>query len=378
MKTKHILLLALPLFSLLAACSKTDQSATQQAPQALPVQVAYPLKKSVIEYTDFTGRLEAVEMVDVKPRVSGYIDSIHFREGQKIKKGDLLFVIDSRPFQAQVNRFKAQVTQAESALALANSNLRRSQKLIQTRAISQEEADIRENEALQAEADLAAAQAELEAVALDLNFTKVTAPIDGIADRHFVTVGNLVTGDVSSLTTLVPHDPIYAYYEVDERSFLLGVRRFFDGKSPGRGGNTASIPAYLGLDDEEGHPHEGVIDFASNQLNPNTATITVRALFENDDEFLTPGLFARIRVPISKEKERILIPDTAIGSDQSIKYVWVVTAENTPERRILELGPKHEGYRIVHSGLTTEDRIVVNGIQFIRPNAILNPQEVKI
>ncbi|MFT5837069.1 MAG: multidrug efflux system membrane fusion protein [Candidatus Azotimanducaceae bacterium] len=378
MKTKHILPLALPLLALLAACSKADDSAAQQAPQALPVQVAHPLKKSVIEYTDFTGRLEAVEMVDVKPRVSGYIESIHFREGQKVKKGDLLFIIDPRPFQAQVNRFKAQVNQAESALALANSNLKRSQKLIETRAISQEEADIRENEALQAEADLAAAQAELEAVALDLDFTKVTAPIDGIADRHFVTAGNLVTGDVSSLTTLVPHDPIYAYYEVDERTFLLGVRRFFDGKSPVRGGNTANIPAYLGLDHEEGHPHEGVINFASNQLNPNTATITVRALFENDDEFLTPGLFARIRVPISKEKERILIPDTAIGSDQSIKYVWVVTPENTPERRRLELGAKHEGYRIVHSGLTTEDRVVVNGIQFIRPSAILDPQEVEI
>ncbi|MEM8867962.1 MAG: efflux RND transporter periplasmic adaptor subunit [Verrucomicrobiota bacterium] len=374
-KTQITLILTLPIITFLSACGEKDIA--QQAPAALPVQIANPLLKPVVEYADFTGRLEAVEMVDVKPRVSGYIESIHFAEGQKVKKGDLLFVIDPRPFQAQVNRLKAQVTQAEAALNLANSNLKRSEKLIESSAISQEEADIRKSEALQAEADLAAAEAELKAVALDLEFTQVTAPIDGIADRHFVTAGNLVTGDQTSLTTLVPHDPIYAYYEVDERTFLRGVRNYFDGEAPGRGSNTR-IPAYLGLDDEEGFPHEGVIDFASNQLDPNTATITIRALFENDNEFLTPGLFARIRVPATKEKESILIPDTAIGSDQSVKYVWVVTPENTPERRSLELGPIHEGYRIVRSGLTTKDRIVVKGIQFIRPGTPLDPQETEI
>jgi len=378
MQIKHIITstLALSLVAIVSGCS--EQEASAPAPQpALPVTVATPLEQTITEYAEFTGRLEAVEMVDVKPRVSGYIQSIHFEEGQKVKKGDLLFVIDQRPFQAQVNRRKAQVSQADAALSLAKANLKRSKKLITSQAISQEEADIRNSEALQAEADLAAANAELEAVALDLSFTKVTAPIDGIADRHFVTEGNLVTGDQTSLTTLVPHHPIYAYYEVDERSFLRGVRQHFEGEQPGRGSDV-QIPAYLGLDDEEGYPHKGVIDFASNQLDPNTATMTIRARFQNENEFLTPGLFARIRVPASKEKESILIPDTAIGSDQTIKYVWVVAADNTPERRHLELGPKHDGYRIVRSGLSTEDRIVIKGIQFIRPGITLAPQEIEI
>lgn len=378
MQKKHIITstLAFSLIALLSGCGEKGAQAPAP-PQALAVSVATPIERAITEYAEFTGRLEAVEMVDVKPRVSGYIQSIHFEEGQRVKKGDLLFVIDQRPFQAQVNRFKAQVSQADAALSLAKANLKRSEKLITSRAISQEEADIRKSEALQAEADLAAANAELEAVALDLSFTKVTAPIDGIADRHFVTEGNLVTGDQTSLTTLVPHNPIYAYYEVDERSFLRGLRRYLEGEQPGRGSDI-QIPAYLGLDDEEGYPHEGVIDFSSNQLDPNTATITIRALFQNENELLTPGLFARIRVPASKERKSILIPDIAIGSDQSIKYVWVVTPDNTPERRHLELGPKHEGYRIVRSGLSVEDRIVVKGIQFIRPGVMLAPQETEI
>ncbi|MEM6899778.1 MAG: efflux RND transporter periplasmic adaptor subunit [Pseudomonadota bacterium] len=375
MKTHTTLFLFLPAVAFLTACGDREQKTPQ--PQALPVQVAAPLQKPVIEYAYFTGRLEAVEMVEVKPRVSGYIESVHFEEGEKVNKGDLLFVIDTRPFQAQVNRLKAQLQQEEAALSLAQANLKRAERLIEGRAISQEEADIRRSEALQAEADLAAAKAELEAAELDLSFTQVTAPIYGIADRFEATAGNLVTGDITTLTTIVPHDPIYAYYEIDERSFLAGVRRYFDGESPGRGSDIR-IPAYLGLDDEEGFPHEGVIDFAANQLDPNTATITIRALFENDNEFLTPGLFARIRVPISQEKDRILIPDTAIGTDQNIKYVWVVGEDNRPERRILELGPRHEGYRIVHSGLSIEDTFVVKGIQFIRPGVTLDPQPTEI
>lgn len=377
MKTKTIITLstALAILTFLVSCE--DNNSSQVAPQALPVQVASPLQKSIIEYAHFTGRLEAVEMVEVKPRVSGYIKSIHFEEGEKVAKGDLLYVIDPRPFQAQVNRLKAQQKQEEAALSLAQANLKRAEKLIEGRAISQEEVDIRQSEALQAEADLAAAKAELEAAELELGFTQVIAPIYGIADRHIVTVGNLVSGDVTELTTIVPHDPIYAYYEIDERSFLAGVRRYFDGESPGRGSNV-NIPAFLGLDDEEGYPHEGVIDFAANQLDPDTATITIRALFQNENEFLTPGLFARIRVPVSQERERILIPDTAIGTDQNIKYVWVVGENNVPERRILELGPKHKGYRIVQSGLDTSDSFVVKGIQFIRPGITLDPQETEI
>ncbi|MGZ0657120.1 efflux RND transporter periplasmic adaptor subunit [Coraliomargarita sp. W4R72] len=361
------------ILAVLVGCDKEAASPSAAANAALPVPVANPTVQNIAEYADYTGRLEAVEIVDVRPRVSGYIESIHFTEGQKVKAGDLLYVIDARPFQAQVNRLKAQVNQAEAALALASANLKRSQKLIEVNAISQEEADIRSSEALQAEADLAAAIASMEAANLDLEFTRVIAPIDGIADRREVTVGNLVVASETELTTIVPHSPIYAYYEVDERAFLRSIRRYAKVENLGRGSD-AQIPAWLGLDDETGYPHEGVINFKSNQLNPNTATLTVRALFENEDEFLTPGLFARIRVATTDKSDRILIPDTAIGTDQTIKYVWALTPENGVERRTLELGPTHEGLRIVRSGLTTEDRIIVSGIQFIRPGMTVDPQ----
>lgn len=374
-QTKFAFLFSLTSALLLVGCGKDKSGSSEQA--ALPVQVANPIERELTEYADYTGRLEAVEMVDVRPRVSGCIKSVHFKEGQKVSKGDLLFTIDPRPFQAQVNRLKAQIAQANAALELANANKKRAERLIESRAISEEEVDIRESEALQAQADLEAAQAALEAAELDLGFTEVIAPINGIADRHFVTAGNLVTRDITSLTTVMPHAPIHAYYEVDERSFLRGMRTYFSDSQPGRGSGV-QIPVFLGLDDEEGFPHEGVIDFASNQIDPDTATITIRALFENESEFLTPGLFARIRVPICKEQSRILIPDTAIASDQTIRYVWVVGTDNSPERRQVELGPRHENYRIVRSGLTVEDRVVISGIQFIRPGTTLDPQLTEI
>jgi multidrug efflux system membrane fusion protein len=375
---KKPLILAASTIVILAAfvgCNPETASTGVTATAPLPVPVAHPVVQNIAEYADYTGRLEAVEIVDVRPRVSGYIESIHFTEGQEVHAGDLLYVIDARPFQAQVNRLKAQVTQAEAALSLANANLKRSQKLIEVNAISQEEADIRSSEALQAEADVAAAIASLEAANLDLEFTKVIAPIDGIADRREVTVGNLVVSSQTELTTIVPQKPIYAYYEVDERAFLRSVRRHFNSENASRS-STAEIPAWLGLDDEVGYPHEGVINFKSNQLNPNTATLTVRALFQNEDELLTPGLFARIRVAVTDTSDRILIPDTAIGTDQTIKYVWALKPDNSVERRTLELGPMHEGQRIVRSGLSAEDRIIVTGIQFIRPGMTVDPQPI--
>ncbi|WOO40244.1 efflux RND transporter periplasmic adaptor subunit [Rubellicoccus peritrichatus] len=358
---------------LLNACSKEEQ---QAAPQALPVVVATPIEERIIEYSEFTGRLEAVEMVEVRPRVNGYIQSIHFEEGEKVNQGDLLYVIDPAPFEAQVNRRQAQLEQEQAALSLAKANLDRAERLVDADAISKEEADIRRSEALQAAADVKAAEAELQIAKLDLGYTRVTAPINGIADRHQVTIGNLVSGEQANatlLTTIVPHDPIYAYYEVDERSFLRGVRQFLEGETPGRGSDV-SIPAYLGLDDETGFPHEGEIDFASNQIDPDTATMTVRAIFENDDEFLTPGLFARIRVPASKEKDQLLIPEAAIGTDQTHLFVWVVRDDNTVEQRRIEIGPKHHNLRVVRNGLEPDDRIATAGIQFLQPGMLVDPQ----
>jgi RND family efflux transporter MFP subunit len=338
--------------------------------------VANPLTQEVTEWAEYTGRLEAVETVEVRPRVDGYINSINFTEGQKVKAGDLLAVIDPRPFQAQVNRLEAQVTQAEAALQLADANLKRAIRLIENKAISQEEADIRKSESLQASADVAAAEAELAAAQLDLDFTRVIAPIDGIADRHIVSAGNLVNNS-TVLTTIVPHSPIYAYFEVDERSFLRDIRRH---QGDAKAGNKTNLNALaeMGLDDEPGFPHMGLIDFTSNRLNPNTATITLRALFENADEFLTPGLFARVRIPLGDAKQSVLIPDAAISSDQSLKYVWVLGKDNMPERRTIELGPKFQGLRIVRSGLSADEQIVINGIQYVRAGAPVTPQEAEV
>ncbi|MEO0793960.1 MAG: efflux RND transporter periplasmic adaptor subunit [Verrucomicrobiota bacterium] len=359
---------------LLAACGKEEQPNT--APQALPVTVAIPVVERITEFAEFTGRLEAVEMVEIRPRVNGYIKSIHFEEGQKVQKGDLLYIIDPAPFEAQVNRMQAQLEQEQAALSLATANLERAERLADADAISREEADIRRSEALQAAADVKAAEAELEIARLNLSYTQIEAPIYGIADRHIVTVGNLVSGEqaiATLLTTIVPHDPIYAYYEVDERSFLRGVRRFFEGETPGRGSDI-SLPAYLGLDDEAGFPHVGEVDFASNRIDPDTATMTVRAIFENDDEFLTPGLFARIRVPASKEKDQLLIPDAAIGADQTHRFVWVVRDDNTVEPRRIDLGPMHHNLRVVRDGLQPGDRIVIMGVQFLQPGMPIAPQ----
>jgi len=349
-----------------AGCGKQNEES--QGPPPPRVEVATPTKKRFIEYSEHTGRLEAVDQVEVRPRVGGYIKSIHFEEGERVEEDALLYVIDPRPLEAEVNQLKALVKQDEAALSLANANLRRSKQLLEAKAISQEEGDIRVSEALQAEADLAAAKARLEAAELELSFTRVKAPISGIADRHLVTEGNLVSagnGGSTLLTTIVSHDPIYAYFEVDERSFLQSVRRYFEGELPGRG--QGQVPAEMGLSDEEGFPHKGHIDFASNQLDPETATMTLRAIFENDNEFHTPGMFARIRVPDGPEREGLLIPNEAIATDQSLKFVWVIDENNIANRRTIKQGQMVDGMRVIRSGLEGDERIAVNGIVFLQP-----------
>ncbi|MGD7653227.1 MAG: efflux RND transporter periplasmic adaptor subunit [Verrucomicrobiales bacterium] len=374
----HLFLLLL-LVALLPACSDRNAQSSKK-PQPFQVEFSTPLVKEIIEYADHTGRLEALEMVELRPRVSGYIQSVHFTEGQKVNKGDLLFVIDPRPFETEVSRHMALVRQNEAAFALAESNLVRGEKLVLNHSISREESEIRQSKALQAHAELQAAKANLKHAELDLEFTRVTAPITGIAGRYHATVGNLVVGEALTatlLTTIVPRSPIYAYFEVDERSLLHRTRHFFNGGQPNLL-TEKNIPAYLGLEDETGFPRQGLINYRSNQLDPDTATITIRARFENEDEFLTPGLFARIRVPVSDKSERILIPDSAIGTDQAVKYVWTLNSDDKPERRTLTLGPKHENYRVVYAGLAKTDRIIVRGIQFVRPGVPLALEETTI
>lgn len=355
----------LSLVSLFVACKPPASPPSE--PPAPAVTVARPVSRSVVEWNEFTGRLDSNENVEIRARVDGYLEAVHFTEGQAVKTGDLLFTIDQRPFLAAVNRAEAALALARAAENLARSNLARAGNLIRTNAISKEEFDLRRSESEQALANVQAAEANLETARLDLGFTEIRSPIDGVAGRHLVNKGNLVnggSGQSTLLTTVVPQNPIYAYFEMDEASRLAELRRRFKGGSDGEG-----VPVEMQLGDETGFPHKGVIDFVDNRLNKQTATITVRGRFDNEDGLLTPGLFARVRVPAGEARDAILVPDASIGTIQSLKFVWVVGPDNQARQQEVEPGPLHDGLRIIRSGLVESDRIVTKGIQMVRNNA---------
>ena len=333
------------LAGLIAGCQKPSRP----APPPPGVTVANPLQKEITDWNEYTGRLTAVESVEVRPRVSGHIASIHFVEGQEVKEGALLFVIDKRPFEAEVNRAKARLSQAKAAQSLANANLERAKKLASTQVISKEEADVRVSEAMQADADVEQAIAQLDSANLQLGFTDVRSPITGIASRHLVTRGNVVqggSGEGTLLTTVVPHDPIYVYFEADEAAVISAIRRYFQGTQPGRG-ERASRPVEMQLSDEKNFPHKGEIDFVDNQLDPRSNTMEMRGRFENPDRFFTPGMFARVRVPSGGPQEALLVPEEAIVSDLTARFLWVLKSDGTVERRPVELGGRHGTLRVV-------------------------------
>jgi membrane fusion protein, multidrug efflux system len=364
------------LAGLIAGCQKPSRP----APPPPGVTVANPLQKEITDWNEYTGRLTAVESVEVRPRVSGHIASIHFVEGQEVKEGALLFVIDKRPFEAEVNRAKARLSQAKAAQSLANANLERAKKLASTQVISKEEADVRVSEAMQADADVEQAIAQLDSANLQLGFTDVRSPITGIASRHLVTRGNVVqggSGEGTLLTTVVPHDPIYVYFEADEAAVISAIRRYFQGTQPGRG-ERASRPVEMQLSDEKNFPHKGEIDFVDNQLDPGSNTMEMRGRFENPDRFFTPGMFARVRVPSGGPQEALLVPEEAIVSDLTARFLWVLKSDGTVERRPVELGGRHGTLRVVRSGVAAQDKVVIKGIQTLRPDTKVTPHEGSI
>lgn len=355
---------------LVSGCGRSEPAAPPAAPK---VTVSTPVVQEVAEWDEYTGRLEAVESVEVRARVSGYLQSVHFRDGQAVKKGDLLFVVDPRPYQAELDRVSAELQLAQARLELAKSDYARAQTLLQFRAISQEEADTRRATERQAQESVEAARAALRATKLNVEFTRITAPISGRIGRKLVTEGNLINGgstQATLLTTIVSLDPIYAYFEADERSFLKYTRLGQNGKSPGQGKN----PVYLALADEQGFPHKGHTDFVDNRLDPDTGTMRVRAVFANPGLTLTPGLFGRIRLLGTASYEAVLVPDEAVGSDLSQKFVLIVNGDNTVERRSVELGPVVDGLRVIRKGLKAEDHVIVSGLQRAVPGTIVDPQ----
>lgn len=358
---------------LLSACdSQSAQAADAQVATAPEVSVAEVLARDITNFQEFTGRIEAVERVELRPRVSGYIESVAFREGAEVKKGDVLFAIDPRPYEAALKRAEADLARAESTLRQAQSESERAVKLLELRALSQEEYDARTAGLEKARADVQAAQAAVDAAELDLSFTRVRAPISGVVGRAEVTAGNFVASGQTLLTRLVSIDPVYVRFEGDEAAYLRQARY------ARQNGNQESSPqpVWVGLTNEEGYPHRGELVFTDNELDALTGTISARARLSNHERLFTPGLFARVRLGEGATHTAILIEDRAVGTDQTRRFVYVVKPDNTLEVRTVELGRLHEGLRVVREGLEPGERIVVNGLMRVRPGITISPQQV--
>jgi RND family efflux transporter MFP subunit len=357
----------------LSACGR-NVAAQNAAPPPPQVTVAQVLSKPVTEFDDFTGRFEAIERVEIRPRVSGYISSVNFTEGSEVKRGDVLFVIDQRPYAADLRHAQAQLAQAKSQLGLARSEKVRATNLLAQHAISQEEFDTRSSGDEQAQANVQLAEAALDTAQLNMTYTKVTAQISGRISRANVTLGNLVTSGQTLLTTLVSIDPIYVRFDGDEQAYLRYLKEAKDRAAAGA--KETSSPVLVGLADEAGFPHSGVMVFLDNEVDVQTGTIRTRAKLDNHNRAFTPGMFARVRLLGEKKYNALLINDSAVGTDQTVKYVLVVGADNKVEYRPVKLGPVIDGLRVVREGLKVNETIVVNGLQRVRPGAPVAPQRV--
>ncbi|MBB3772826.1 RND family efflux transporter MFP subunit [Angulomicrobium tetraedrale] len=358
----------------LAGCS--EQKAAQPAPQAVPVTVAKPSTREITDYDEYVGRFAAIDFVQVYARVSGYLQSINFTDGQLVKQGDLLFTIDKRPFQVALDQAQANLQKAQADLDFAQSDLQRAQTLIDDKtsnAISKQAYDQRLQTERTARASVTAAEAAVHAAQLDVEFTDLRSPVTGrIGDRK-VSVGNLVTGGAGGantntlLATIASLDPIYFEFTYDEASYLRYQRM-----AKAMGDASKAIPVRLGLIDEKGFPHEGALNFVDNQISETTGTIRGRAQFANPDGVFTPGMFGRIQVPSSAPHEAVLVPDVAIGTEQTRKFVYVMQPGDepqVPQMKYVTLGRVYDGQRVIVSGISKDDLIVVNGLMRIRPGA---------
>lgn len=363
-----------------SGCARNQAAEQAAAPPPPRVAVARVISRTVTDSQSFTGRFQAVHHVSVRPRVTGYISSVDFVDGGEVHKGQLLFVIDPRPYQAAYLRAKAQLDQARAALGLARAERIRAVKLLAARAISKDEFDTRIANARQAAADVEAAKAARDAAALNLTFTRVTAPISGRVSRAIVTVGNLVTSGQTLLTTIVSLNPIYVSFNADEQAYLKFEKYArLDGQGRGHARDRSGAlgnPVYVGLDDENGYPHEGRLVFMDNALDANTGTIRARALLANPEGQFVPGLFARVKLIGNDHYPAVLINDSAVGTNQTAQYVLVLGPDNQLQYRAVHLGPMVDGLRVVRSGLKPGETIVVKGLMRVRPGMQVSPQLV--
>ena len=366
-----------PVLLVLAPLGCGEQSPIDAIKMPPPiVTVSYPLERNVQDYSEFTGRTAAVESVKVRARVFGHLEKINFKEGTEVKAGDILFVIDRRPYEAALSRMQADLSQSEARSTRLKLDMVRGKALLAKDAISREEFDKIEGDLTESLATSRSAAAAVETAKLNLDYTEVRAPIDGMISRRYVTVGNLIespdTGMATMLTTIVSITPMYANFDVDDLTYLkikphLGKRA--DRKGP---------PVELAIGDERDYPHRGTIDFVDNQVDPGTGTMRMRGVFANEDRLLTPGLFARVRVPLGDPHPAILVTDRAIDTDQGVKLVYVVNSDKVVEKRIVRLGRVHDSLREIEDGVKAGDRVVVDGIQRIRPGVTADPKLVEM
>jgi RND family efflux transporter MFP subunit len=362
----------------LTGCAKPP---TDSAPTSLtPVSVSYPVEQDVTDYADFTGRTAAVDSVELRARVWGYLDKVNFKEGAIVQKGDVLFEIDPRTYRALLTQAEGNLGTVQARLARLDLDLARAKRLVGTAAVSREDYDKVAGDRGEALAATAAARAAVERAKLDLEYTKVTAAISGRVSRYVVTVGNLIQagdqGGGTLLTTLVSVDPMYAYFDVDEHTALRVRQLVREGKSdsPREGG----FPVSLGLANEEGYPHQGTINFVDNQVNPKTGTIRARGVFPNKEQVLLPGLFARVRTPVGRPHKGLLVSERALDTDQGQKILYVVNDKNEVVSRPVQLGALHDGLREITDGLKPGERVIVNGLQQVRPGVKVEPKVVNM
>jgi len=358
----------------------TVEAVAQTAAAPPLVTVSNPLQRDIVEWDEYTGQFAAVDYVEIRARVSGYLTEIHFADGEIVKKGDLLFVIDPRPFEIARDSAEAQIAQAQARLDLANSQLQRTSELRRSDFAPQSTLDERRAETRSATAALETARAALRSAELDLEFSHITAPVSGRVSQHLVSIGNLVSGGATGtptlLTTIVSLDPIHFFFDMSEADFLAYQRAV----ASGRLGSTrdSSLIAEVRLADETAWKRQGILDFVDNSVDRSAGTIRARAVFANPDFFITSGQFGRLRLPGSERYEAILIPDSALVTDQSRKIVMTVKDDGTVEPRVVRPGPIVDGLRVIRDGLGPKDIIIINGLVRARPGAKVTPQPGKI
>lgn len=351
------------------------QPPVSKPPAPTPPEVLYatPVLQTVTEFEEFTGRTWAVDTVEIRSRVSGYLEEVKFDDGALIEKGELLFVVDDRSFEAQVDRADAAVAQYKARIARLKRQEQRAQNLVQTQAITEEAFDAIVADRHEAEASLAAAVADQEIARLNLSYTKVTSPIAGRISRRLVDPGNLVTADTTVLATIITVDPIYVYFDMDERTVLRLRRLLQDGLI--KSVRDSAVEVQIALSDESDFTHRGTVDFVDNQVDPSTGTLRFRAEVRNKNLFFSPGLFVRVRFPIGEPRPAVMVPEEALATDQGQRFLYVIGEDDKVEYRRVKTGLLVDGKRVIHEGVEPTERVIVTGLQRIRPGMQVAPRD---